>query len=95
VPEAYTPDLINGAYLPLAYWDCLAASGALKGKHGGRVLTDKTADRYLSNTKFIELVQSSWVGSRGTTSEQIGRVVKAGIEANESLILAYASEAPN
>lgn len=93
LPEAFTTDLIKGAYLPLAYWDCLARSGALEGKQGGRILTGRSVGRYLNNSQFIEFVQSSWVGSRGATSEQIGQIVRAGIESNESLILAHAADA--
>jgi hypothetical protein len=92
LPEAFSTDLIKGAYLPIAYWDCLARSGALKGERGGRLLTGKTVDRYLNNTQFIDLVQASWVGSRGATSKQIEQVVRAGLEANESLILAHAAD---
>jgi hypothetical protein len=92
LPQAFTPGLIKGAYLPLAYWDCLAGSGVLRGTRGGRVITGKTADRYLNNSQFIDLVQSSWVGSRGATSEQIGQIVRAGVESNESLILAHAAD---
>ncbi len=93
VPQAFTADLIKGAYVPLAYWDCLASSGALEGKQGGRLLTGKSVDRYLNNSQFIDLVQSSWVGSRGATSEQIEEIVTAGLESNQSLILAHAADA--
>ena len=33
-PDAFSSDLINGVYLPLAYWQSLAASDALVGERG-------------------------------------------------------------
>ena len=55
------------------------------------MLTDRSVGRYLTNSLFIELVKASWVGSRKATSRQIGEVIAAGLESNESLILANAA----
>ena len=90
-PDAFSSDLVRGAYLPLEYWDVLETSGSLAGSRGGRVLTHATVSRYLTNTDFINLVRSSWVGSRGVTSRHIESVVAAGLESNRSLILAVST----
>jgi hypothetical protein len=34
VAYPFSRDLISGIYLPLAYWDCLVAAGALAGHRG-------------------------------------------------------------
>ncbi len=90
-PEAFSSELVRGAYLPLAYWDCLETSGALIGPRDGRVLTDRSVGRYLTNTQFIDLVKAAWIGSRGETSATIQKIVEAGLRSNKSLILASAT----
>jgi hypothetical protein len=90
-PDAFSSDLVNGVYLPLAYWDVLEGSGAATGPKGGRLLTDKSVGRYLTNTLFIDLVKAAWIGSRAATSDVIEAVVAEGLASNRSLILASSS----
>jgi hypothetical protein len=87
-PDAFTTDLANGVYLPLAYWDALEGSGMLVGPRGGRVLSSATVGRYFSNSLFIDLVKAGWIGSRAMTSDLIGRIIRAGVTGDRDLLLA-------
>jgi hypothetical protein len=91
VADPFSDALMPGIYLPLAYWDVLAASGSLTGPRAGRLLTHERAERWIHNTLFIDLVQAAWVGSRGATTEQITEIIRSGLDAQRSLILARAS----
>ena len=82
--------LVGGMYLPLAYWDVLAASPQVIGPRGGVAVTHGNAGRYLHNTQFVSLVQDGWVGTCGLTSEQITEVIRSGLDADRSIILAAA-----
>jgi hypothetical protein len=88
--QPFADSLMPGIYLPLAYWDLLESSGALRGPRGGTVLTHKSAQRWINNTLFIELVQPAWVGSRGETTQQITDLIRSALAAKRSLILARA-----
>jgi hypothetical protein len=94
-PQPFSRDLISGIYVPLAYWDCLVKAEALRGPRGGTLLTYENVIRYLTTGTFVALVQSSWVGSRGITSDQITEVIQNGLAARRSIILARASASGN
>jgi hypothetical protein len=68
-------EMIPGIYLPLDYWDLLAASDDTRGPRGGRVFSYETVRRTINNTLFAALVGRAFVGSRGVTSEAIAEVV--------------------
>jgi hypothetical protein len=87
VREAFSHELIRGMYLPLRYWDALIESPTVRGPKGGIVVDFDNVGRYLNNTLFIELVGSSWIGSRGATTNQITAVIRESL-ATRSLILA-------
>ena len=91
-PDAFTTDLVNGVYLPLAYWDVLEGYGATVGERGGRVLIHASVGRYFSNSLFIDLVKAGWIGSRAMTSDLIGKIIMSGLEDGRDLILGTASE---
>lgn len=84
-------DLIRGMYLPLEYWDLALASELTLGKRGGRIVTYDNVDRHMSNTLFIELVSSGWIGSRGLNSAKVTETIRASLSANKSVVLAEAS----
>jgi hypothetical protein len=75
-------------YMPLAYWDVLAASPQVLGPRGGVAVTHSNAGRYFDNTQFVSLVQDGWVGSRGLSSDQITAIIQSGLDADHSIILA-------
>ena len=83
--------LIRGMYLPLDYWDLALASSLTLGERGGRVVTFDNIGRYMSNTLFVELVASGWIGSRGLASANVAEIVRASLSGNKSVILAEAS----
>ncbi len=80
-----------GLYLPLQLWDSLHAAGELRGPRGGAVLDPAALPRHLTNTDFENLVGSGWIGSRGDVTKQVNDLVRAGLEAGRSQILAAES----
>lgn len=82
--------LIRGMYLPLEYWDLALASDQTLGPRGGRVVTFENVERHMSNTFFVELVSSGWIGSRGLNTAKVTDIVSASLSANKSVILAEA-----
>jgi hypothetical protein len=90
-PDAFTADLVNGVYLPLEYWDVLEKCGLVVGPKGGRALVHTAVGRYFTNSLFIDLVRSGWIGSRAMTSELIGRIISGGLDKDHDLILAAAT----
>ncbi len=86
--ETPVGSLVGGMYIPLAYWDVLAASPQALGPRGGVAISHDNAGRYFDNTQFVSLIQDGWVGSRGLTSEQITEVIRSGLDAERSIILA-------
>ena len=89
--QPFSKDLISGIYIPFSYWNFLASSGALRRPRGGTVLTYENVGRYLTTGTFVSLVKSSWVGSRGVTTNQITQVIRQGLSNERSLVLAHAS----
>jgi hypothetical protein len=87
-PTLTSPELVKGLYIPLDYWDCMAASSAVRGKRGGIVFSYDTVDRHLNNSLFVELARDAWIGSRGATSADLAKVVGAGVAAGRSLVVA-------
>jgi hypothetical protein len=81
-------EMIPGIYLPVDYWDLLAASDDTRGPRGGRVFSYETVRRTINNTLFAALVGRAFVGSRGVTSEAIAEVVRAGYDAGRSVTAA-------
>lgn len=56
-------------------------------------MTHENAGRYFDNTQFVSLVQDAWIGSRGVTSDQITEIVRSGLDADRSVILAAGKRA--
>jgi hypothetical protein len=91
--EVPVGSLVGGMYIPLAYWDLLAGSADVLGPRGGVAVTHENAGRYFDNTQFVSLVQDAWIGSRGVTSDQITEIVRSGLDADRSVILAAGKRA--
>jgi hypothetical protein len=85
-------DLIRGMYLPFEFFALLLVSDESRGPRGGVRITFESAGRHLNNTQFIELVQSGWIGSHDLASQRIHRLVRGGLEAGRSVLLAWARE---
>lgn len=61
--------LASGFILSASHLCTFLASDAAKGPHGGRPVSREKCPRYLSNTQFVDLASSGWIGSRGRKSE--------------------------
>jgi len=68
--------LFPGLYLPLDLWERLHHLGRLKGPKGGNLLTHTRAERWLTNSDFIQLVSRSWVGTSPSQSAILKRVIQ-------------------
>lgn len=78
--------LMHGNYVPVEYVDSLMNS--TKGPKGAARIVDGTLrTRSLGNSSFSALVSSGLVGTRGTTSEQLNDVIRAGLESGRSLVV--------
>lgn len=55
--------LSRGMYLPVPYVKLLVESPSVKGPRGGVRITYENVGRYLTNTQFVELFQSGFIGS--------------------------------
>jgi hypothetical protein len=84
-------DLVSGMYLPLDYYDVLAASPDVRGSRGGVVLGYDTIHRYVSNDLFVGLVRGGWVGSRGAATKELEMLVLSGLDAGHSVTVAAAA----
>ena len=89
-PSLKPSGLIRGMYLPLEYWDLALASDLTLGVREGRVVTFDNIGRHMSNSLFVELVGSGWIGSRGLTSANVTEIVRASLSGNKSVMLAEA-----
>jgi hypothetical protein len=88
VEDPFSLEMAEGMYFPLSLWDKLVDSEQLLGPRGGTVFTYENVDRYLTNTNIIGLIERSWMGSCGPTSEQIGEVIQRALAADSSVMLA-------
>ena len=85
-------DLVSGMYLPLDYYDVLAASPEVRGPRGGIVFSYDTVDRYINNDLFVSLVRGAWIGSRGATTTELEALVLSGLDAGRSVTVAASRE---
>jgi hypothetical protein len=84
-------DLVTGMYLPLAYYDVLAASDTVRGPRKGLAFSYENVGRHVGNDLFVALVRGGWVGSRGASSKRLKKLVLAGLDASRSVTVAAAS----
>jgi len=89
--EQSTTDLVPGLYLTIRAWNQLAESPAMRGLRGGFVVGYHNLTRWLTNTQFIDLVGSGWLGSHRGASDLIRDLVKRALKLERSTVLAIAS----
>jgi hypothetical protein len=70
-----TDDLIHGMYLPREVVERLIDDPSTAGPHGGTRLTYDNVPRYLNNTTFTNLVGDGWIGSSGTGTDLILKLI--------------------
>ena len=93
--DPFSGELSAGMYLPLDYFDKLATAGRLVGERGGPLVTYENVRRWMNNSLFISLVERSWVGTRGLTSDQITAVIEQSLAAKHSAIVATGRSMPS
>jgi hypothetical protein len=86
-------ELSAGMYLPIEYLSCLRAAGAVRGSRGGEVIRYDNVRRWINNTFFVSLVERAWVGTRGLTTTEVEKVIRAALEAGDSIVLAASAPA--
>ncbi len=86
-------ELVGGMYLPLDYYEILAASDETRGPRGGVIFSYQTVQRRLGNDLFIRLVRDAWIGTRGEATAQLTELVLAELDAERSVTVASASTA--
>lgn len=85
-------ELVKGMYLPLDFFVMLLGSDEARGRRGAVRITFESAGRHLNNTQFVELVQAGWVGSHDLGTLRIDRLVRQGLDAGRSLLLAWSRD---
>ncbi len=86
--DPYTTKLLQGMYLPLDLFELLIESGDVAGPRGGIAFSYENVDRRFSNTQFVQLVESAWIGSHGDVTERLRPAVEFMIETGHSVLLA-------
>jgi hypothetical protein len=80
--------LLPGLYLPRLFAESILVDSSRRGPRGGRVLHDDNTERHITNTTFAELVRDGWIGTRGLSSAEVGKIVRSGLDARHALVLA-------
>jgi hypothetical protein len=84
----YTWDLIPGICLPLSYARLLLKDDSTLGERGGRILSYGRIERYLDSSRFIDLVKEGFVGTVGTSIEQLRNLGAKRAEDGYSVVVA-------
>jgi len=80
--------LTKGMYFPLGLFEEVLESPKILGPKGGRGIGWHNAQRWLSNTGFIELLREGWIGSVGDVTVQVTALVQRALEGDRGVILA-------
>jgi hypothetical protein len=91
----FDPDdtsLINGMYIPLEYWRRLEIDPGIEGKKDGRAVTFENAGRYFNNTSFAELVAQGWIGTTGTQTDVLDKLIRDIVESGRTVTIAVKRE---
>ncbi|GAA4552561.1 hypothetical protein [Pseudonocardia xishanensis] len=80
-------ELIQGMYLPRAYFEALLDSPDCRGPRGRPRLGYSNVKRHLSNTSFIDLVKSGWIGSHGASSSNLEAIIRQVLTDRRALVL--------
>ncbi len=79
--------LFPGMYFPLEYWKILINDPVTAGPRGGRIVCFENVRRKLSNTDFVQLVASGFIGSRLYQSKFIRALVSKVLAQGKSVTL--------
>jgi hypothetical protein len=83
-----SPEMIEGMYFPLDFWNCNYVSNSAIGSHGGIRISRNNTERYLNNTDFINLYKHGWIGTQIINQDLISKIIYDSLNKNHSLILA-------
>ncbi len=80
--------LARGMYFPLDLLEMLLHDPTARGPRGGVRLGWHNAQRYLTTTQFLNLLQSGFIGSRGAETQKLSAFVQATLERGRGVLLA-------
>ncbi len=80
--------LARGMYLPLDLLEILLEDPTVRGPRGGVRLGWHNAQRYLSTTQFVNLLQNGFIGSRGVDTRKLSEYVQKTLEQGRGVLLA-------
>lgn len=80
--------LTKGMYFPLGLFEEILESPKILGPRGGKGIGWHNAQRWLSNTGFIELLREGWIGSAGKVTVEVTELVQSALEGDRGVILA-------
>jgi hypothetical protein len=82
--DATSNDLMKGMYLPLELVDVLLTDPRFCTEGGNLCVgwdsTKRHEPPYLTNTEFTDLFRGGWVGSWGSTTDQISILINQALE---------------
>ena len=81
-------------YFPLPLFELILESPEARGPLGGTALGWHNAQRYLTNTDFVRLVQGGWIGSQGAQTAEITQAINASIGIGRGVV-AVRDDTPN
>jgi hypothetical protein len=81
-------ELSPGMYIPREYMNVLLDSENVRGPRNGIQIDPDNVERHLSNTDFVNAINKGWLGTNGTTSEMLEKIVKHYLETGKALIIA-------
>jgi len=82
-----TRDLIDGMYIPYAYWKFLLDSEGTTGPRGGKNLSYSNVQNYFNNSDFTSLIRSGLVGSDAGLYDNIATIVRETIVSGNSVLV--------
>jgi hypothetical protein len=87
VQPTISRDLIDGMYIPYAYWKALLASEKTTGPRGGKYLSYDNVENYFNNSDFTSLVRSGLIGCEKELYDRIAAIVRETIEGGNSILV--------
>nr|WP_294863342.1 hypothetical protein [uncultured Pseudogulbenkiania sp.] len=84
-------ELIKGMYIPREYMHFLLGKNGPKGPLGGCQISFENAPRYLTNSQFTASINSGWIGTRSTQSQQVRNMIQQFYETGRAVMVAYES----
>lgn len=87
-PNARDDALVAGITIGHSYLKRFLALPESQGKHGGYRVGYSNCPRYLNNSQFVDLAREGWIGCDQRGYALISDVIRAGIEAGRSAMLA-------